>query len=186
MAEQKDACTHRFTLEAEDLAVFKKHVITTAPVFLRRKLAGTVLPPLLWLGAWWLYVRSTDDPAATVGKLWWLLLYMPIHFYLYPRRWLQKVATLDQRLLADSKQSKLLGQRRVVLSEQGIHEHNPFAEIGVPWSKIRNVVRLNEHSLVFLTQQAAIIVPRRSFDQPEGYEAFVKDIEARWKNAQSS
>jgi len=186
MAEQTGARTHGFTLEAEDLAVFNKHVITTSPVFRRRKIAGTILPPLLWLGAWWLYVRSTDDPAVTAGKLWWLLLYMPIHFYLYPRRWLQKVATLDQRLKEDCKHSKLLGKRRVVLSEQGIHEHNSYAEIGVPWAKVRNVVRLKEHALVFLTAQAAIILPLRTFEQPSDYDEFVISIEERWKLARKS
>ena len=178
--------SHSFTLEAEDLAAFHKHVILKSPVFNRRKWVGTLLPPLVCFGAWWLYVRSQDNPTEAAEKLWWLLLYIPIHFYLYPRRWLQKVAGLDTQLLEDCKKSKLLGRRRVVLSAGGIQEHNPLSEIESPWSKVLNVENNALATFVFLAPNAAIIIPQRSFDTPEAYADFTGELRKLFEAARGA
>jgi len=186
MPAQKELDAVRFELREEDLAAFQAGVIERSPQFRRQWWIGLLALPMIIAAGFWLYVRSAEDPAAAAEKLWWLLLLIPIHCALHPRRWRQNVAQLRERIARDMKKNKLLGKRRVLLTAEEIREVNPLQEVSAPWPKVLKVERVEERLYVYLSPIAAIIVPQKAFEKPEEFEAFAEKAEGYFSAARVS
>lgn len=177
MASREETSIVRFDLTEDDLAAFHLRLLERTSRLKRQFWFGLLALPLAWAAVWWIYVRTTEDPADAAQRLWWLLLYIPIHAALYPRRWKSSVERLRERLTKDFQKSPLLGKRRVVISAVEIREHNPMSEVASNWSEVFAVEREDERVFVYLSPKAAIIVPKRAFEKPEAFEEFAAEVE---------
>lgn len=171
----------RFDLTEDDLAAFHLRLLDRTSRLKRQFWFGLLALPLAWAAVWWIYVRTTEDPEESAQRLWWLLLYIPIHAALYPRRWKSSLERLRERLVKDFQKSPLLGKRRVVITPDEIREHNPMSEVASKWSDVYLVERHDERVFVYLSPKAAIIVPKRAFEKPEAFEEFAADVNRNWR-----
>lgn len=174
IARREESLIARFEVTLEDLLAFTQYQLEHAPSVRRQRWAALAVPPLVWFGAWGLVIFYSADPAASAEKLWWLLLYAPLHFILFQRRWKRTQKGLLERVMREGGKSPLLGKRRVVLTALGIHEHNPFSEIVSAWTQVQKIERLEAHTLFFLSPTAAIILPKHAFTEERAYQEFVE------------
>lgn len=176
----------RFEIVPEDLAAFQMRLMRASPKLLRQKILGLAGLPLVVIAGWWWYVRTSEDPAATAQKLWWIMLLVPFHVAMFPRRWRGGLERLRERLVKDFQKSPLLGKRKVTVTEGEIREHNPVQEVAAPWDKVLRVERADERAFVYLSEKAAIIVPQRAFETPEAFVAFAEDLQEKWNRRRSA
>ena len=167
----------RFELAGRDLLAYHRYQLRHSPKIRLRRRAAALITALIWTGAWVGFVFYSGSPAETAAVLWPLLLLIPVHFWLFPALWRRAAERKLEQALGEISKSPLLGKRRLVIDAEGIAEENPFAEIKSPWKKVLKAVRFEGYTFVFLTPEAAFILPQSAFEETAEYEAFVGRIE---------
>ena len=79
-----------------------------------------------------------------------------------------------------SKSNKtILTQHMITLTETGLIEETEFNRSEQKWSGIPRLVRMRRHILVYVSQYAAHVIPRRAFSDAAAWESFYEELQSR-------
>jgi hypothetical protein len=103
-----------------------------------------------------------------------------ITFFIVPvtMRWSSRSAA--RKLYSEGKQKLLLCEHEVEITEDGITGRTPYSEAKLAWGAIERVESAPEHTFVFVSPTAALIIPHRQIPEAE-YRAFMTELGERYK-----
>jgi hypothetical protein len=112
-----------------------------------------------------------------------LPLYIALFFEVKKRRLDQD---LSRRLEAGGRRW-LLGEFRVLLSEDGVEVSFDSETLHYSWQQVSRVMANSEYGYIYTGPDQAIIIPRKDFPEPEGFRTFMKiAIIYHWNKQQVS
>jgi len=162
-------------IERRDRVSFSLSQLLHRPATRYACLAWASLPPLgLSAALFALLAHYLPGPGRFTGSLLPGLLILPLYIALFfevkKRRLDQE---LSRRLEAGGRRS-LLGELRVLLSEDGVSVSFDSETLQYPWQQVSRVVANSDYGYIYTGPDQAIIIPRKDFPETEGFRIFMK------------
>ncbi len=70
------------------------------------------------------------------------------------------------------KNKPLFCERTITLGEDGFIGESEFGKSEVRWATVQKLVRTRKYILIYLSQDSAVVVPRRAFENKTQWESF--------------
>lgn len=158
-----------YTTSADGLMALNMYLVKRSPSQRRRLVIGWVMAPALVLSTAALMNTANAPPGIVLGVVVGGLLLAvayPVIYFLAIR--LQLRGQIKER-------AGPFGRTTLALTDEGVRVRSPAAETAARWETMKEAVEDGDHTYIFLTGLAAVIIPRRGFERAEDYEA-VRDF----------
>ena len=70
----------------------------------------------------------------------------------------------------------VLGEKRITLSPEGLHQSSKAHESLFRWSLVRGIGETQRHIFIMLDRNAGVIIPRSSFSTPQECKDFLAEV----------
>lgn len=105
-----------------------------------------------------------------------------IYFAMFPRFFRQNIERQTEKMLAEGKNTGLLGRQEVEVDADGVVGRNSHGEIRARWSSVERIRVTKAQILVYISSVQAIVVPRRELGEGQD-ERLVEALEDAWAEA---
>jgi hypothetical protein len=124
------------------------------------------------------YLRFAFETSAS-NPLVWLpsLAAGGLYFAAIPRIYRQEIRRRTKRAVRDGRYAGFIGKHTMRLGVDGIHVTMPLGETKWNWSAITSIEQGKDHLFLFLSQQLAIVAPKRAFTDEAEMREFLALVE---------
>jgi hypothetical protein len=130
---------------------------------------------LAWYGLLEVLISYSPDPRKTAisfGPLLLAPLLFVVLFSVYSFYRASIVATIMRRLARKDRNSPFRGKMTLTLTEQGFRQTGEYSEAFVKWCAVVKVISSSEAIYIYVSNNSAFIVPRRSFSSDPEFTEF--------------
>ena len=111
------------------------------------------------------------------------LLGAGVYYYIFPRLSRRGVARLVKKSYAEGKNKGLLGEHRLVITDDGFASSTEVGEGKISWAGIERIVEIPGYTFVYGSALSAAVVPERRVLEGD-YNLFIAELKRRWEAAQ--
>ena len=156
---------------ADDLIKWSKQLSTTLQKPRRYRLMSIIF----WgcVGSALFFISDSYPTIGSrfiVGFLSAMLLIIPYFFFVQNQFWKQL-----HDMISQGKSAHALGKQRLPMTKEGIHEYNEECERNCTWSCVDSIEHTQKFFFEF-TSLVAVIIPKRTFDDPQKAQEFLAEI----------
>ncbi len=176
--------TITFNQEPVDLYVLSLYVGWDSPDRSRFRIFSNTLPILVLIGiAAWMYGSDSLDPI--MGTT--LILLAVASIFLMPRlvRWMQ-IRRIDNMIKRHPKPELLVGPRSVTYGEESLQMQIGDRASTFQWADSQGWVEIEEHYLIFVKANVALVVPKRAFNYGSEEQSFLELLQQKLGPARHS
>jgi len=83
--------------------------------------------------------------------------------------------------ISDDDIATIIGEYTIELTPDGLFETKPVGELQVAWADIVKIEKSKSHLYIYLTEDAAIIIPKETVVDPKGLKSFHKELMDAYK-----
>lgn len=170
--------TAEYEITKDDLSAFNLYHHRHSRTARRQYLRSWFIPVFIWLlvfsGIWYLADKERGAPLRTFLDLLPLFSFAPLYLLYFPWAYRRKLRKIVDGMVSEGKNRGLFSRHRVTLSPEGVTDSGEHGQTSTAWRAIERVAAADEHAYIYTNALAAIIVPRRAFISPSGFEEFVR------------
>jgi len=167
-----------YTLRKIDLFEFNEHHAKMNTAYGKSLTRHQVIWPAVLVVISVFLVSSTKDVLLglfliTTAVLWSTLVTMRIKKSFYKQL---------MGSISDDDAATVVGEHTIELLGDGLLETKPVGELRITWGDIVKLERSKSHLYIYLTEDAAIIIPKETLVDHESFKPFYKELAAAIKN----
>ncbi len=167
-----------YTLRKIDLFEFNEHHAKMNTAYGKSLTRHQVIWPAVLMVISVFLVSSTKDVLLglfliTTAVLWSTLVTMRIKKSFYKQL---------MGSISDDDAATVVGEHTIELLGDGLLETKPVGELRITWDDIVKLERSKSHLYIYLTEDAAIIVPKETLVDHESFKPFYKELATAIKN----
>lgn len=154
-----------YKLDEQDLIDFNLFHITYSKLTRRSYFIQRYILSLSFLVLPFLLRQFTNMP---IG--YWLAVFILLYLYwvaFYPRRLKKIVSRRISKMLAEGKNSSVVGTHNLAISENGIFDRSETSEAMTQFGSIANIVEDKKHIFIYVNENSAHIIPIRIFENED-------------------
>lgn len=151
----------KFEFDINDWMGFQMHFLETSKQFKRSKIIVTyMLPAAFSIIILFDILRGKLNIVGIaifgIISLLWVLI--------YPQRMTERARKRVRGIIEDGDNSSILGQHRIIFSDEGINHIEPESEQKMKWSGIKKFEENDDFYFLYNTSVSAIIIPKKKID----------------------
>ena len=169
--------TITYTLRKIDLFEFNEHHAKMTTAYGKSLTRHQLIWPAILVMIAVFIVSSTRDVLLglfliTMGVLWSTLVsgWIKKRFYKH---------IMDS--ISDEDAASVVGEYSIELNDTGLLETKPVGELQINWDSIVKLEKSRSHLYIYITEDAAIIIPKETVSEKEGLKPFYKALLAGLK-----
>jgi YcxB-like protein len=170
--------TAEYEITQDDLSAFSIYHHFHSPTARRQYLRSWFVPaPMLLLaciGIWYLADRERGTPLRTFLDLLPLFSVVPLYLIYFPWAYRRKVWKIIAGMTSEGHNRGLFSHHQVTISPERITDTSDLRQSSTAWRAVERVATNGDYAFVYVSALSAIIVPRRAFTTPTGFEEFVR------------
>lgn len=154
-----------YNLTEEDYLNFNLFHAKNSKTVTKSLVLQRFLSPIVFLIAAFVFSRITDGSLvgaliifSGMGILW--IIYYPKYFY-------SLIARQSKKMLKEGKNDGLLGERYMILSDEGIVDSSVNGETKVKWAGIKKLEEDSDYFYFYNSSVSAYILPKRMIKNVE-------------------
>lgn len=146
-----------------------------SPTIRKSILIQRLIGPVIFLIMTFYAKRKTGIPLwywfiifGTFGVLWYII---------YPKYIKWEVSRRTSKLIKEGKDEKILGNKNIKLTPEGIYGTSLYSEEKVKWNSIEHIEETEDYIYIFISSISAFIIPIRAFNDTDTKEAFMMELD---------
>lgn len=163
----------QFQLEQKDILAFNEYYYNKNTPFIQKHLRWILLTIFL------IYMIFTFREPITVEVFnwanWVILLFTGGVLYYLGFRKLQSREKVIIKFIKDNPET--VGSREIELLDDSVIYKTESSKTEYQYNSFKNIEAAKEYYLIYLSQQNALVVPERAFDNRQHFEEFKRVIE---------
>lgn len=162
----------KYSLTEEDYLTFNLFHIKNSKTAKRSLDIQRFLTPVIFIAL--SYILSKLGNLSFLGLLISFLIVSILWIIFYPKYFYSYVSRHTKKMIKEGKNDGLLGEHRMVLSEEGIVDSTSNGETKVAWSGIKAFKEDKHNIYLYNSAVSAYILPKRELDDVEGMKTYLK------------
>lgn len=151
-----------FTLTKEDYIAYNIHHIEHSP-----SLKKSLNIQRYGLALIFLIFPFIIASITSISLTLWLVVYGTVFVFwikFYPKYYISSTRKRIIRLIEEGNSANLLGDRSIILTEEGVEEISPQGESRTTWGSIERIDETQEYIYIYTSPVNAYLVPTRAFE----------------------
>ena len=163
-----------YQLTKQDFIDFNMNYMSNSKTVKKLFIAQRYIVPIIFLLIPFIMIRSMSIPLGywvnlfLLGYMLWVIFY-PKYF-----KWTSSKGIL--KMLDESENADMLGNRSLTLTEKGIIELSTLSESKADWSAIEKITQTEKYIFIFFSSVAAYILPVRVFKDENEKKKFIMKL----------
>lgn len=164
-----------YELTEKDYLDFNVFHAENSPTIRRSILIQRLIGPVIFLIMPFYATRYTGIPLwywviifGTLGALW---------YSFYPKYIKWEVSRRTSKLIKEGKDGKILGNKNIKLTPEGIYGTSLYSEEKVKWDSIERIEETEDYIYIFISSISAFIIPIRAFNDTNTKEKFEMELD---------
>ena len=150
-----------YQLTKDDYIAFNMHHMNYSPTFKKSIFIQRYIVSIIFLLVPFILKDSSDIPF-----LYWLSVFAIVYiawvaFYDKYLKW--NVTRKISQMIDEGKNTDMLGERSLQLTECGILQTSSLSESKITWDVIEDVVETKEHIFIYINALSGYVIPIRAF-----------------------
>jgi YcxB-like protein len=161
-----------YNLTEEDYLNFNMFHVKNSKVVKRTLNMQRFLTPIIFIVA--SFVLSKVGSMSFLGVFITFLVVSILWIIFYPRYFYSYVIRNTKKMIKEGKNDGLLGEHRMVLSEDGIIDSTSNSETKVTWLGIKTLSEDRQNIYLYNSSVSAYILPKRELDDVGEIKTYLK------------
>jgi YcxB-like protein len=161
-----------YNLTEEDYLNFNMFHVKNSKVVKRTLNMQRFLTPIIFIVA--SFVLSKVGSMSFLGVFITFLVVSILWIIFYPRYFYSYVIRNTKKIIKEGKNDGLLGEHRMVLSEDGIIDSTSNSETKVTWLGIKTLSEDRQNIYLYNSSVSAYILPKRELDDVGEIKTYLK------------
>ncbi len=167
-----------YTLTPDDVVAFHRFQVRHSPAWRRSILTG-IGTGVISAAVLFIIFRGWESWINAVFPVAFPIVYIA----LYPISVYLGVGRSGLNMVRDGKNKGLWGPHALAIDESGVRESTEVGESSVKWQGVERVAASPSHLYIFTGSNAAHVIPRRAFAEPQQADQFFHQAQAYFESA---
>jgi len=164
----------KYNLTEEDYIHFNLFHIKNSKTAIRSLNIQRFIGPIIFIISAFVFSKIGDVPF--LGLFITFLVMSILWIFLYPKYFYSHVIRHVKKMIKEGKNDGLLGEHKMMLTEEGIIDTTANGETKVNWSGIESYKEDNDYFYLYNSSVSAYILPKRKLDSEEIRNFFTTKI----------
>lgn len=160
-----------FDFDVNDWEAFQKHHLQNSKQFNRTKIILTFIFPALVCAI--LYHNFLEDDLnltsvfifSTAAVLWIIF---------FPKRLIKRSLRNSKRMIEREDNSGILGNHKIIITNEGIEHIISGAEAKMKWSSFNNIEESVNHYFLYSSSVSALVIPKDKIDDIDEFDKMLR------------
>lgn len=162
----------KFYLTEEDYLNFNMFHIKNSKTAKRTLRMQRFLPPVIFII--FSYVLSKLGNISFPGVFIVYLIVSILWIIFYPKYYYHYVSRHTKKMIKEGKNEGFLGERQMILTEEGVRNYTQFSDGTVSWSGIKSFKEDRNAIYLYNSAVSALIIPKRELRNVDEIRDYIK------------